>query len=90
MRTTLEQMVASCRGDHSAHCVILDQLATPSAGTQHAPGAIRTRPALKEVRPGEKRPKATRPAARHDAASASGALALAAWTQSFARASAFS
>lgn len=82
MRATLERMVARCRGDHGAQCVILDQLAGPA---DPAPaGAIRTRRALKEVRPGEKRPSGGRRVQRQDHQPAKDHTALAAWTRAFA------
>lgn len=82
MRATLEQMVAGCRGDQSAQCVILDQLAAPP---DPAPaGAIRTRRALKEVRPGQKRSPAVRRIQRQDDQPAKSHTALAAWTHAFA------
>jgi len=84
MRTTLEQMVAKCRGDHSAHCVILDQLATGVADSPEAACAVRTRHALKEVRPGEKRP-ARPPVRRREATPAAGHMTLVAWTRTFPR-----
>lgn len=87
MRTTLEQMVAHCRGDHSAHCVILDQLAG-AAGPQLTRGPIRTRPALKEMRPGEKRTPTEHRRPQREAPPAPAHLALAAWTQAFSRPSA--
>lgn len=82
MRATLERMVAACPGDEGAHCAILEQLAVPAAPAAGAPRATR---ALKEVRPGEKRPAAriARPARATAPVSAHGALA--AWTQAFAR-----
>ena len=85
MRATLEQMVARCRGDHGAQCVILDQLA--SLGSPQTVRAIPTRGALKEVRPGEKRPWAqARKSEDHKPASA--VLALSAWAQTFPRSAA--
>lgn len=82
MRATLEGMVAQCRGDDAAHCVILEQLALPAAAPTAVPRARRD---LKEVRPGEKRPvsRARRPAPA--AAPASAHSALAAWTHTFVR-----
>lgn len=76
MRSTLEQMVAECRGDHSAHCVILEQLAVPAGQAQEARRARKT---LKEVRAGEKRPARPR-----EPAPAPGHVVLAAWTRAFA------
>lgn len=84
MRDTLERMVAGCRGDHSAHCVILDRLAAPAEPPPG--GAVRPRRALKEVRPGEKRPAAGRRTQRQDRQPADGHTALAAWAHAFARA----
>lgn len=82
MRATLARMVAGCRGDHGAECVILEQLAAPA---NPAPaGAIRTRRTLKEVRPGEKRPPAGRRIQRQDPQPAKTHTALAAWTHAFA------
>jgi Cu(I)-responsive transcriptional regulator len=79
MRATLEQMVAACRGDHGAHCFILEQLAVgPDQGNSAATRARRT---LKQVRPGEKR--ATLRPRQATTATAHGALA--AWTHTFAR-----
>ena len=79
MRATLEQMVSRCRGDQGAHCVILDQLA--SGGAVQAAGAIRTRPALKVVRPGEKRPAAGRRAPHREHTPAAAHVALSAWAR---------
>lgn len=81
MRRTLEQLVAQCRGDHSAHCAILDKLADAAAPAP-APGVQRARRALKEARPGERRPRASerpKPAATPVLPHAG----LAAWTRSF-------
>jgi Cu(I)-responsive transcriptional regulator len=50
MRETLSKLVTRCAGDHSAHCAILDDLAS---GRLPAPGS-RTKRALKEVRAGDK------------------------------------
>jgi Cu(I)-responsive transcriptional regulator len=85
MRATLEQMVAQCRGDHSAHCVILDQLASapPSPHTV----VPRPRRSLKEVRPGDRRQAIQRTVRQHkSAAEAHGALS--AWAQTLWRPSA--
>lgn len=82
MRATLEQMVAGCRGDHSADCVILDQLASP--GDPEAADALHTRRALKQVRPGEKRPATGRRLERQDHKPGSTHVALSAWTHAFA------
>lgn len=89
MRTTLQQMVAKCPGDHSAHCVILDQLAAAATGPQPAAAVIQTRPrrTLKEVRPGEHRP-ARRAVPQQKAAPAPGHAALSAWAQTLWRPSA--
>ena len=79
MRATLEEMVAACRGDHGAHCFILERLAV--ASDQGTSGATRARRTLKQVRPGEKRPTI----GRREPASPSSHGALAAWTHTFAR-----
>lgn len=86
MRATLEQMVSKCRGDESAHCVILDQLA--SAATQAAAGIVRARRALKEVRPGEKRVATERGAQMNERKPAPAHVALSAWAHSFTGSSA--
>jgi Cu(I)-responsive transcriptional regulator len=90
MRATLEQMVARCRGDHSAHCVILDQLASAPAAVQGASATIQTRPrrALKEVRPGEQRPARSRTVRQHKEMPVQGHVALSAWAQTLWRPSA--
>lgn len=87
MRATLEQMVAQCRGDQSAHCVILDRLAAASPRTQEAPQVVGARRGLKEVRPGEKR-STPRPGRQRSEAAAPAHFGLAAWAQAFGRASA--
>ncbi len=82
MRSSLQQLVARCRGDQSAHCAILETLAA-AAAPPAAPAPRPARRALKEVRPGERRP--TRPLARANApAAAPGHAALSAWTRSLA------
>lgn len=85
MRATLEQMVAKCRGDHSAHCVILDELATAAPIAQDAPSLVRPKRELKQVRAGEKRAAVAPAARRRESAPAPGHTALAAWTHAFAR-----
>lgn len=85
MRATLEGLVAQCRGDQSAHCAILEQLADAPAAASASPG--RPRKDLKEVRPGERRgPRALRPARAAVAAAAPAHSALSAWARSFAQA----
>lgn len=84
MRASLEGLVAQCRGDHSAHCAILEKLADTPAAVTAGPGR---RKALKEVRPGERRgPRALHPARAAVAAAAPAHMALSAWTRSLARA----
>ncbi|WP_082522163.1 Cu(I)-responsive transcriptional regulator [Ramlibacter sp. Leaf400] len=82
MRATLEQMVSKCRGDESAHCVILDHLAS-AATSQAAGGPIRARRALKEVRPGEKRVAQERRTRMDERKPAAAHVALSAWAHSF-------
>jgi len=87
MRATLEQMVAQCRGDQSAHCVILDRLAATDPRPQEDPRAVRARRGLKEVRPGEKR-STPRPARQRSEAAAPAHFGLSAWAHTFGRATA--
>lgn len=55
MRSTLEQLVAQCRGDDSSHCVILESLADASTTALVATGRERAKRSLKESKPGEQR-----------------------------------
>ena len=88
MRATLSPMVSRCRGDHSAHCVILDHLASPGARVEGALGAIRTRRAPNVVRSGEKQPVSRRAVRGHQDAPVPGHMTLATWAQAFSRPSA--
>ena len=85
MRGTLQDLVAQCRGDHTAHCAILQKLAdAPAAPLPAAAGAERAKKALKEVRPGERRgPRPHRASHAPAAAAIPAHAALSAWTQSF-------
>lgn len=84
MRATLDDLVASCAGDESAHCPILAGLATR---TLHGPaiGAAPegARATLKTVTPGTRRPRRAgpqpQPAPQHPA------FALAAWSHAAVR-----
>jgi Cu(I)-responsive transcriptional regulator len=87
MRATLEQMVAQCRGDHGAHCVILDRLAAAAPRPQEERPAVPARRALKQVRAGEKR-STSRPARKRSEAAAPAHVGLSAWAQTFGRATA--
>lgn len=84
MRGTLEDMVAQCRGDHTAHCAILETLADAPVQPPAAAGPQRAKRALKQARPGERRTasRARRPA--QAAAVAPPHAALSAWARSFA------
>ena len=84
MRSALQQLVAQCRGDQGAHCVILETLAAAQAPLP-ADGPQRARRALKEVRPGERRPARAAAPARAPVPAA-GHAALSAWSRSFAHA----
>lgn len=87
MRGTLQGLVARCRGDASAHCAILQTLADAPAPLPAGPA--RFSKALKEVRPGERRPqRAPRPARAPAAAPVSAHAALSAWSRSFSHAAA--
>jgi Cu(I)-responsive transcriptional regulator len=84
MRGTLEQLVSQCRGDHTAHCAILENLADAPASTVIPAGGARARKALKQVRPGERRiARARHPARAATAASVPAHAALSAWAFSF-------
>jgi Cu(I)-responsive transcriptional regulator len=84
MRGTLEQLVSQCRGDHTARCAILENLADPPASAVVPASGARARKALKEVRPGERRiARARRPARAATAASVPAHAALSAWAFSF-------
>jgi Cu(I)-responsive transcriptional regulator len=86
MRGTLEGLVAQCRGDHSAHCAILESLAHAPAPALQPAGPERALKALKQVRAGERRAATTRRAARPEVtAIAAPHAALSAWAQSFSR-----
>lgn len=82
MRQTLNELVRECRGDHTAHCAILDRLATPPAPLPDD-GAKRARRSLKEVRVGEHRP-ARRPRRVAEAPAVSPHAALTAWSRTLA------
>jgi MerR family copper efflux transcriptional regulator len=84
MRSTLQQLVAQCSGDHRAHCAILDNLARPAAAAAIPPPAA-SRRGLKEVKAGTRRPAAR--ARRPVKSAASPAHAgLVAWTRSIVHA----
>jgi Cu(I)-responsive transcriptional regulator len=84
MRSTLEDLVAQCRGDHSSHCAILDTLADAPLRPLPAAGPERAKKALKEVRPGERRSSPTRHSVRaQPAPSLPAHAALSAWARSF-------
>lgn len=57
MRATLEDLVTQCRGDHMAHCAILDNLAHADAAPVPVELAKAARKGLKVTRPGESRPR---------------------------------
>jgi Cu(I)-responsive transcriptional regulator len=84
MRSTLQQLVARCSGDHRSHCAILDSLARPAAPVTTAATAARR--GLKEVKAGTRQPTA-RPKRATAARPATTAHAgLVAWTRSIAQA----
>lgn len=84
MRGTLEGLVRQCRGDHTAHCAILDTLAHAAMQPLASAGPERARKALKQVRAGERRAPRARGTARIEAAAAVPAhAALSAWARSF-------
>ena len=82
MRATLEQLVAQCPGDRGAHCAILEQLASAGAAPAAA-GAAPARRALKEVRPGRKRPATQHRIRPQEKKPAAAHMALSAWTHAF-------
>jgi Cu(I)-responsive transcriptional regulator len=83
MRGTLENLVAQCRGDHTAHCPILETLADAPAAPL-PPAGERAKKGLKEIRPGERRAPRSRSAAPGAIAAAVPAhAALSAWARSF-------
>jgi len=87
MRVTLDRLVAQCRGDHTAHCAILETLADAPTPLPGSPGPARARKTLKEVRPGERRaPRARHPARAAVAAPVPAHAGLAAWARSFSHA----
>jgi Cu(I)-responsive transcriptional regulator len=79
MRSTLQQLVARCSGDHHSHCAILDSLARPAA--QLTMAATVARRGLKEVKAGTRRP-AARPERIAAARPAPAHAGLVAWTRS--------
>jgi Cu(I)-responsive transcriptional regulator len=83
MRSTLQDLVAQCRGDHSSHCAILESLADAPTRAPAAAGPERARRALKQVRAGEPRAPRARHAARPEAAAVPPHAALSAWARSF-------
>lgn len=84
MRSTLQDLVAQCRGDHSSHCAILETLAHAPTRALAPAGPEAARKALKQVRAGERRAPRARHAARPEAAKAVPAhAALSAWARSF-------
>jgi Cu(I)-responsive transcriptional regulator len=78
MRSTLQQLVARCSGDHRAHCAILDSLAHPATSLTMA--ATDARRGLKEVKAGTRQPaaRAKRAAAPRPTTAHAG---LVAWTR---------
>lgn len=84
MRSTLEQLVAQCPGDHDAHCAILDGLARASAATPKR-DVTAARSGLKHVPAGTRRP-ATKSRGRGVPAPSPAHAGLVAWTRSIARA----
>lgn len=84
MRGTLEDLVAQCRGDHTAHCAILETLARAPVQALASAAGQRPRQGLKQVRAGERRAPRARGADRAEAAAAVPAhVALSAWARSF-------
>lgn len=84
MRSTLEGLVAQCRGDHTAHCAILETLAHTPTLPMASATPERGRKALKQVRAGGRRaPRARHPARAEAAASVPAHAALSAWARSF-------
>lgn len=85
MRSTLEQLVAQCHGDHEAHCAILDGLARPAAPAPKPAAGVAARSGLKHVAAGTRRPAARRraPVAPPPAPAHAG---LVAWARSIGRA----
>ncbi len=82
MRSVLEGLVAQCRGDQSTHCPILETLAQAATPSTAPAGAERARKALKEVRPGERRPARVARPERPTVAAAPAHAALSAWLHS--------
>lgn len=82
MRNSLQGLVARCRGDHSAHCAILETLADAPAAALAAASPARRRRSLKEVRPGERRSLRVRPLGA-GAATMPAHAGLSAWARSF-------
>lgn len=84
MRSTLEGLVEQCRGDHTAHCAILETLARAPTRPLASADRGRARKALKQVRAGEPRPQGARRRRQMEAAPAvPGHAALSAWARSF-------
>jgi Cu(I)-responsive transcriptional regulator len=83
MRSTLEDLVMQCRGDETAHCAILDNLARAQAVPKGSPG--RAKKSLKVARPGERRPARPRRERAHTAPQNPHA-ALVAWSRGCAHA----
>ena len=85
MRGTLEKLVSRCRGDHTAHCAILETLADAPAAPLPAGGADRGRKSLKQVLPGERHAPRAQRHVREVTAAAAPAHALSVWSRSFSR-----
>jgi Cu(I)-responsive transcriptional regulator len=84
MRSTLQDLVARCRGDHSSHCAILETLALVPTRPLAPAAPERARKALKQIRAGERRaPRAPQPARMEAAGSVPAHAALSAWARSF-------
>jgi hypothetical protein len=87
MRTTLEGLVSRCRGDHTAHCAILQTLADAPMRPLMPAGPERAKKALKTVRPGERRPRRAEHATHGAVPAAVPAhAALSSWARSFVHA----
>jgi Cu(I)-responsive transcriptional regulator len=80
MRSTLQQLVARCSGDHRSDCAILDSLAAPVT-----PAATAARRGLKDVKAGIRR-RAARPPSTQAARPAPAHAGLVAWTRTIAQA----
>jgi Cu(I)-responsive transcriptional regulator len=84
MRSTLDRLVAQCRGDHTAHCAILETLAHAPTPTIAPADPERARKALKQVRAGERRaPRARHPGRTEATAGVAAHAALSAWARPF-------